>query len=193
MTPLHTDKRRFSIFDPLLLVVAGMLLVQGLASGNPLPIMTAVGVGAFILFTRHSGYDLFQDVLLIRFRAPRKIVVQLSEIQDVRLMSLPFASRALVIHRRNGKHLVITPKDAEGFLSLLQDSLGTEPVRAAPEARLDAGQDAPETGPDTGPDAGQDAGEAPASLDAADGASAPERKTYQPRPTPRRPRPRRRR
>ena len=83
--PTHTEKRRRSVWDTLLLVVAGLMIIQGFATSDPMPVLFGGGVGAFLALTRHTRYELYQDALVIRFMAPRKIVIPLAELQDVRL------------------------------------------------------------------------------------------------------------
>ena len=128
--PTHTEKRRRSIWDTLLLVVAGLMIIQGfIPPFDPMPVLFGGGVGAFLAFTRHTRYELYQDALVIRFMAPRKIVVPLAEMQDVRIMKMPLGGRALLVHRAARGALGIQPADPEWFLTPL-------PARAAgPAAR----------------------------------------------------------
>ena len=123
MTPLHTDTRRFSFFDPLLLIVAAVMVFQGLTVAGLIPVLTGFGVAGFLAFTKHNRYDLYEDVLVIRYWAPRKIVIPLSEIQDVGSIRLPFGGPSLLLHRTRGRVLPIMPKDPETFLVHLKAGL----------------------------------------------------------------------
>ena len=125
MTPVHSDTPRFSIWDPTLLFVAGMMLFQGLTGGGVLPILSGLGVGFYLWYTKHTRYDLFQDALVTRYRAPRTRVVPLNDVLSARFARMPLGGQALLIHRRRGGVLVITPKDPEGFLSHLEAGLRT--------------------------------------------------------------------
>ena len=126
--PTYTEKRRRSIWDTLLLVVAGLMIIQGfIPPFDPMPVLFGGGVGAFLAFTRHTRYELYQDALVIRFMAPRKIVVPLAEVQDVRIMKMPLGGRALLVQRADRGALVIMPADPEGFLTLLQARPGADP------------------------------------------------------------------
>ena len=135
MTPVHTEKRRRSIWDMLLLLVAGFMVITGLFS-NPvdlIPVLFGLGVGTFIALTRHTRYELYQDVLVIRFMAPRRIVVPLAEVQDVRVVRMPLGGPALLVQRASGGVLAIMPADPEGFLARLQESTGGKTPPAKPE------------------------------------------------------------
>ncbi len=142
MTPVHTEKRRRSIYDLLLFGVAAFMVFQGLRTGDPLPVLTGLGVAVFLLLTRHTRYELFQDALVIRFMAPRRIVIPLAEVQDVRLVRLPLGGPALLVQRARGGGLAIMPADPEGFLARLQAGTGTKAQPPEPEA-ADAAKPAP--------------------------------------------------
>ena len=149
--PTHTEKRRRSVWDTLLLVVAGLMIIQGFATSDPMPVLFGGGVGAFLALTRHTRYELYQDALVIRFMAPRKIVIPLAELQDVRLVKMPLGGTALLVQRASGGALAIMPADPEGFLARLQARPGADsqpkpedgaadgpapPRRRAPRRRL---------------------------------------------------------
>ena len=127
MTPIHTEKRRRSIWDMLLVAVAAFMIFQGVTTGDALPVLTGLGVGLFLFLTRHTRYELFQDALVIRFMAPRRIVIPLAELQDVRLVRLPLGGPALLVQRARGGGLAIMPADPEGFLARLQARPGATP------------------------------------------------------------------
>ena len=133
MTPLHTDKRRFSLFDPVLLIMAGFMVVQGLTGGGDIPILAGIGVAVFLAFTKHVRYDLYEDAVVIRYWAPRKIIIPISDILDVGSVRLPFGGPSVLLHRTRGRVLAIMPKDTETFLTLLKASLESakQPPRAA--------------------------------------------------------------
>ena len=134
MTPVHTDTRRFSFFDPVLLFVAGILVLQGLMGNNGLAVLTGIAVVGFLAFTKHARYDLYADALVIRYWAPRKIIIPLSEIRDVGLVRLPFGGPSVLVHRRGGRVIAIMPKDPESFLAHMKAHLGTTEQRPSPAA-----------------------------------------------------------
>ena len=145
-TPTYSAKRRFSIWDTALLAVAGFMLLQGIFIGGDVFRMVAgLGVGIFMVFTSHSRYDLYPDALVIRYKAPRKIVVPLSEVQDVRSAKLPFGGPALLIHRKGGRVLAIMPTDPEGFLSQINAGLSAkkEPPKSNGDAQDEPGKPTP--------------------------------------------------
>ena len=125
MTPVHTASRKFSFFDPVLLIMAGIMVVQGLVSNNLLPILAAIAVAVFLAFTKHTRYDLYGDVLVIRYWAPRKIIIPLSEIRDVGSVRLPFTGASLILHRTRGRVIAIMPKDPESFMAHIKAGLDT--------------------------------------------------------------------
>lgn len=132
--PLHVEKRRRSIWDTLLLFVAGFMVIQGLVGGEVLPVLSGLGVGLFLFFTRHSRYELFEDVLVVRFMAPRTIVIRLADVQDVRLVKMPLGGPALLISRAGRGGLAIMPVDPEGLLARLKAAPGLKTQPAKPEA-----------------------------------------------------------
>ena len=142
MTPVHTEPRRRSIWDTLLLVVAGLMIVQGFIASDPVPVLFGLGVGAFLALTRHTRYELYQDALVIRFMAPRRIVIPLSEVQDVRIVRLPLGGPALLVQRSSGGSLAIMPADPEGLLARLQARPGASP-QPPKEETADAPRPAP--------------------------------------------------
>ena len=104
-------------------VVAGWLLIQGLAGGGPFPILAGLAGVAYSLYTRHTRYDLYHDAVVIRYLAPRTVVIRLSDVQSADVVRLPLAGPALLIQRTNGRRLLIRPSDEQGFLSRLRDAL----------------------------------------------------------------------
>ena len=143
MNPVHTEQRRRSLWDTLLLVVAGLMIVQGFVRGDPVPVLFGLSVGAFLAFTRHTRYELYQDVLVIRFMAPRRIVVRLAEVQEVRIVKLPLGGPALLVQRASGGALAIMPADPEGFLARLQDGIGGKAQPPKPETDDDDDEPGP--------------------------------------------------
>ena len=135
MTPVHSDTPRFSIWDPTLVVVAGMMLFLGLTGGGPLPVVAGLGVGFYLWYTKHTRYDLFQDVLVIRYQAPRTRVIPLSDVPSARFARMLLGGQALLIQRRRGGALAITPKDPEGFLSHLEAGFRTREEPPKPKQR----------------------------------------------------------
>ena len=124
VTPLYSDTPRFSPLTVAQPVIAGVLLYPGVTGGGALPILFGLGLGLFYLYKKPTRYDLFQDALVIRYRI-RTMVVPLSDVQGAQLRGMPMSGQALLIQRRTGGLLVITPKDPEGFLSRLEAGLRT--------------------------------------------------------------------
>ena len=121
--------------------VAGVFFFQGLSGDGLLPIVFGLGLVFYSLYTRHTRYDLFQDVLVIRYRV-RTMVVPLSGVQGGRLGKVPLSGQALLIQRQGGGLLVITPKDPEGFLSRLEAGLRAREASPQPQPRADASKPA---------------------------------------------------
>ena len=78
------------------------------------------------------------DALIIRYFAPRKIIIPFSDVQDVRSVRLPIGGASLVIYRAGGRAIAIMPKDAEAFLSHLEAALSTKGEPPKPETRANA-------------------------------------------------------
>ena len=145
MTPVHSDTPRFSIWDPTLLIVAGVMLLLGLTGGGVIPVLSGLGMGFYLWYTKHTRYDLFQDVLVTRYRAPRTRVVPLSDVLSARFARTLLGGPALSIQRRRGGVLVITPKDPEAFLSHLEDGLSTREEPPKPKPRAERSKPTPRT------------------------------------------------
>ena len=138
MSPVYIEKRRRSMWDILILVVAGFMVIQGLLPPFDLvPVLFGVGVGVFVAYTRHTRYELYQDALVIRFMAPRTIVVRLAEVQEVRLVRLPLGGPALLVQRAGAGALAIMPADPAGFLARLQEGTGGKPKPPDTEPKAD--------------------------------------------------------
>ena len=132
MTPIYSVKTRFSIWDASLLVVAIVMVLQGLTGGGILPIFTGVAVIAFLLFTRHGAYDVYLDTLVIRYRGPRTMVVPLKDVQSARIVSQPLGGPAILVRRARGGVLIITPKEPEVLLAHLEGKQGEAEAPASP-------------------------------------------------------------
>ena len=132
--PIHTDRRRFSFFDPILLIIAGIMIVQGLTGRGDIPLLAGIGLMVFLAFTKHVRYDLYEDSLVIRYWAPRKIVIPLSDIMDAGSIRLPFGGPSVLLHRTRGRVLAIMPKDPESFLTQIKASLDAAKQPPSPPA-----------------------------------------------------------
>ena len=62
--------------------------------------------------------------MVIRYWAPRRMVVRLLDVQDVELVRLPFGGPGLLIRRMVGGRHLITPTDPERFLDRMNAALG---------------------------------------------------------------------
>ena len=143
VTPIYSDTPRFSFWVLTPLMLACVLLYRGLSGEGALSILFGLSLGFYYFYTRHTRYDLFQDALVIRYRILRTMVVPLSDVQGARLGKMPLAGQALLIQRRSGGPLVITPKDPEGFLSRLEAGLRTREEPSQPQPRADGPKSTP--------------------------------------------------
>jgi curved DNA-binding protein CbpA len=64
---LHTDKPRSSILQLFSPVLAAIITVMGLNAGDPVTVIMGGGLLAYVWFTRHTKYELFEDRLVIRY------------------------------------------------------------------------------------------------------------------------------
>ena len=117
--PLYSAIHRFSLIDLLVPIVGSVLLIRGIFGGEGLSAVIALAVGAFTLFNRHKRYDLFTDALVVRYLAFRTRVVELSDIQEVKLLGQPLVGPVLLINRKGGPRLIIRPKDPQEMVSRL--------------------------------------------------------------------------
>ncbi len=110
-------------------VLAAAMVVLGFFKGDPVSVAMGVGLLAYVWFTRHARYEIFQDRLVIRYGTPRSRSVQLSDIGEVRPVKAVMGGQDLVGAKKGGGILVIRPRDAEGFTAALERARGVSPVR----------------------------------------------------------------
>ena len=120
--PVYTASFRRSMLHIFTPVIAGMLTLFGLLSLEPFNVALGIGLGLFILFTRHIRYEIFHDRLVIRYMAPRRKIVELSEIQSVQSMKRAFGGQGVFIQKKAGLGLMINPVDPEKFVAELEEA-----------------------------------------------------------------------
>ncbi len=131
---LHADKPRSSIMQLLSPVLAATITVIGLTQGDPLSVAMGGGLLAYVWFTRHTRYEVFEDRLVIRYGSPRMRSVMLADIGEVRLVNAPLGGQDLLVRKTGGGVLVIRPSNTEGFAEALREARGVSPVDRGPEA-----------------------------------------------------------
>lgn len=134
--PIFSDRYGGSILQLISLGLGFVILVTGAVQGNPLSVVLGLGLVVFIWFTRHFKYEIFSDRLVIHYGAPRKQVVLVDEISDVRRARVPMGGHALVLVRKGGRGMVIKPRDQEGFIEALAQ-VGVTAGGAGPESPQD--------------------------------------------------------
>jgi hypothetical protein len=120
--PLHSQRSRTSLIQLITPFLVSYLLVLGIAQGGDLFILfLAVLLALYFALTFHVGYDLYGDAVVIRYLAPRRRAVYLSNIQEVGLINVPLRGETLLIRQHNGGPLFIRPSDPTGFLARLNE------------------------------------------------------------------------
>ncbi|MDO8749631.1 MAG: hypothetical protein Q7K03_00560 [Dehalococcoidia bacterium] len=116
--------------------LAAAMVVLGAMQWDPLTVAMGAGLLVYVWFTRHTGYEIFQDRLVIRYGTPRIRSLPLTDIAEVRLIKAPLGGQDLLVRRKGGGVLVIRPRDAEGFAAALGKACGVSPVGRADKAEV---------------------------------------------------------
>ncbi|MSQ22782.1 MAG: hypothetical protein EXR53_05700 [Dehalococcoidia bacterium] len=135
--PLHTDKSRNSMIQLLSPALAAVMVVLGIINPDVVTVTMGVGLLAYVWFTRHARYEIFQDRLIIYYGTPRIKNVLLADIAEVRLIKAPIGGQDLVVTRKGRGVLVIRPRDAEAFAAALGEARGVSPVGQADSAKVE--------------------------------------------------------
>ena len=150
--PLHADRHRTS-FNLSLILSLGVVLIGIVLVQDPFVVIIGLGFAAFSWLTTPSQYMIFDDRLVIVYGRPRVRQLLFQQIDQVEVLRLPIGYR-LLVSLRNGRRLIIQPRDAEGFQSMFQGALesfhsGHEPQRPDDESQQppDPADDRPD--PDT--------------------------------------------
>lgn len=118
--PVYADNFRRSTLHIFTPVIAGVLTVFGLLQLELFNVALGIGLGLFILFTRHVRYEIFNERLVIRYMGPRRKIVDLSEIQSVQSVRMAFGGQGIFIQKKTGLGLVINPVDPDRFVVELE-------------------------------------------------------------------------
>ncbi len=123
MTPAYTDTRAFTMRDRITAFVGGGFLIAGAVTRVEAQIVIGAALLLYLFFTRHRQYDLYADMLVIRFLGPRQSKVPLAEVQTVDLVELPMAGELVRVGRKRGRRIYLMPRNAPEFVKELQARL----------------------------------------------------------------------
>ena len=143
--PLHADRHRSSFNLSLILSVA--VAAIGLVTSEPFVVVIGLGFAAFSWLTTPSQYMIFDDRLVIAYGKPRVRQVPFHQIDQVEVLRHPIGHR-LLVRLRNGRRLIIQPRDAEGFQSRFQGALESFHSGHAPQQPEDESQQPPDPADD---------------------------------------------
>ncbi|MFH1140280.1 MAG: PH domain-containing protein [Chloroflexota bacterium] len=116
--------------------MATAMVVLGTIQVDLLTVAMGIGLLAYVWFTRHARYEIFQDRLVIYYGTPRIKSVPLSDIGEVRLIKASLGGQDLLVRRKGGGVLVIRPRDAERFAAALGEARGVSPAGPADKAEV---------------------------------------------------------
>ncbi len=125
-TPTYTDTRAFTMRDRITAFVGGGFLIAGAATRTEAQIAIGAVLLLYLFFTRHRQYDLYADMLVIRFLGPRQSRVPLTEVQTVDLVEMPMAGEMVRVERKHGRRIYLMPWNAPGFVRELQARLPSQ-------------------------------------------------------------------
>lgn len=104
--------------------LAAAMVVLGIINPDVVTVAMGAGLLAYVWFTRHAKYEVYQDRLIIYYGAPRIRSVSLADIAEVRLVKAPLGGQDLLVVRKGRGVMVIRPRDAEGFAAALEGARG---------------------------------------------------------------------
>ena len=117
--PLYTAKHRATFAQTMNLVIAVLFAGLGLAGQNALLVLIGVVVALIVLYTRHAGYDIYPDRLVLRYVLPRRKVIPLKSIEDARVYGMTFGGQAVALRQKGAMGMLLRPADPEAFVSQL--------------------------------------------------------------------------
>jgi len=120
MDLIYVDRHRISFGDLLIGGLVAWVFILGLMSGDMLQLALGLGFVVFLAFTRHKRYELTSNTLTIKFIGPREMIVPLEDIATADLVRIPMSGVALMIIRKNGRRVAISPTNADRFLQELR-------------------------------------------------------------------------
>lgn len=118
--PVLTDRHKTSWFQFISPAIAAFVIISGLTRGDAVAIVIGIALAAFIWFTRHTRYELFDDRLVIHYGSPRRKSYPLDDFEGVQRVKPPFQGEGLLIRRKGRLRVLITPQDPEGFGQTLE-------------------------------------------------------------------------
>jgi len=132
---IYTDKPTTSLIQLINPIIVAGLFVLGIYSGDPMPVIIALGMGVFIWFTRHTRYNIYSNALVIYYGSPRHKAVAISDIDQVITV---LGGKGLFIKRRNSGGLLIRPQDIETFKSRLDEILEANNINQESDPKPDS-------------------------------------------------------
>lgn len=136
--PVHGDSHRGKW--NITLIVAMIVAVVGLVSGNPLLAVLGIGFAAYSWFTSPRQYLIYATSLVIVYGQPRIKVIPFSDISHTDPLNLPVGER-LRVQLVNGRRFLLLARNPSEFRQRLDEAL--DRFRGTFQRR-----DIPEQGPD---------------------------------------------
>ena len=124
MDPIFVDRHRISLGDLLIGGLVAWVFILGIMSGDTLQLALGLGFVVFLAFTRHKRYEITSTTLVIKFLGPREMMVPLEDIQAAELVKIPMSGIAVMVVRKNGRRVAISPTNADRFLQELRAITG---------------------------------------------------------------------
>ena len=121
--PLYAE-RHIAAFN-VRLILAFAVLVLGLSTlpdGGAVLVFVGFGWAAFTWFTTPGQYVVFWDRLLVEYGRPRVRHVLFQEIDRLEMLPVSFGNR-MRVRFKNGRRMIIQPRDLKAFESKLQDAI----------------------------------------------------------------------
>ena len=119
--PIHWDKHKSTI--NLSLILALVIAVIGLFTGQELFVVAGLGMAAFSWLTSPQQYYIYSEALVITYGRPRPgKVISFAQVSHIEMLSLPMGER-LRVRLVSGRPEILAARDAETFRNRLDAAL----------------------------------------------------------------------
>ena len=120
--PIYSCRHRSTLTHLLSPIIAAAVLLFGFLVGDTYFFLMGAVFSLWVWLIRHGRYEVFHDRLVVYYGWPRRKVLLLAELEEVRLVQLGMGPRSVFIRRIRGLGMVLRPTDPDLFLERLEEA-----------------------------------------------------------------------